>query len=146
MYRIWGISCTLSKPSSMATLANSLACPDCFSVFIPRQIIKEKAVWPCKSEKTTPHWPHRSCCRLVDFYYMSYLVVHHHWINPRNILCEIHLLFHFRMHIYLLFFSVVLPCSMVHASFPHFRMFLLAVTSFGSLALSVINMDDTISF
>ena len=42
MYRIWGIACTVRKPSSMTTLASSLACSDRFSVFISPQIIKKK--------------------------------------------------------------------------------------------------------
>ena len=67
----------LSKPSSVATLARSLACPDHVFHFLPPQIITEKVDWPCK---TIPRWPRR-----WPFLIISYLVVHHHWINPRNI-------------------------------------------------------------
>ena len=119
---------TLSKSSSMATLARSLACPD----RIWTQIVTEKVVWPCS---TIPFWLHH-----WPILVMSYLVVHHHWINARNILWEIHLWFHFRSA-YLFAFLLVLLYSMVHVCFSTLlQASLLALTSFGSLALWLIWM------
>ena len=52
---------------------------------------------------------------------MSY---HHHWINPQNILWEIHLSFHFRQDAYLFAFLLVLPhsiwCTCVFRTFASF--------------------------
>ena len=45
---------TLSKPSSMATLAHSLTCPDRVFPFFCQHKYTEKAVWP---HKTIPRWP-----------------------------------------------------------------------------------------
>ena len=99
---------TLSKPSSMATLAHSLTCPDHVFPFFCHHKYTEKAIWP---RKTTPRWPR--CWPILN---MCYLVVHHHWFNPWNILWEIHLSFHLRMCIYLLFFWCY-HYSMVHMHF-----------------------------
>ena len=84
------------------------------TVFLPPQIITKKAVWPCK---IIPHWP-----RCWPILITCYLVVHHHWINPRNILWEIHLSFHFWMCIYLPF----LWCCRIRVQlcFLHFCKFL----------------------
>ena len=74
---------------------------------------------------------------------MSYLVVHHHWINGRNILWEVHLTFHFRMlsYNYLVLFwcchIVWLTC--VFHTFASFYVSLELVWQPGSL----INMDGT---
>ena len=75
---------TVSKSSSMATLAHSLACPDHVFSFLPPQIMA-KSAWP---RKAIPRWPHH-----WPILIMFYLVVHHHWINPRNILYICHSIF-----------------------------------------------------
>ena len=51
---------TLSKPSSMATLARSLACPDRVSVFLPPQILITE------NDLATQDYP-----LLADSYYVS---------------------------------------------------------------------------
>ena len=68
------------------------------------------------------------------------LVVHHHWINPWKILWGIHLSFHFRMCIYLLFFWCchIVWCTCVSHTFASFSVSLDFVWQPGSL----INMDS----
>ena len=63
---------TLSKPPSMATLARSHACPDrVFRFLLPKIIIEKRSVY------TRPYLADLVAGRLL----LSYLVVHHHWIN-----------------------------------------------------------------
>ena len=74
----------------------------------------EKTVWACK---IIACWPHRWLILI-----MFYLVVHHHWINPQNILLKIHLSFYFRMHIYLFFFWCchIVWCKSILCAFASF--------------------------
>ena len=98
----------------------------CFSVYLPPHIIPEKAVWP---SRTIPHWSRRWLILI-----MSYLVVHHHWINPGMFLSNTFVSPF--SGAYLFTFLLVLPYSMVHACFsPLLQVSLLALTSLGSLAL-----------
>ena len=126
---------TLSKPSSMTTLCmQPRMFRPCFSIFLPPQIITEKVVW---SRKTIPRWP-RSWLILI----MSYFVVHHYWINPQKILWEMHLSFHFwSAYLFAFLFWYCHICSMVHTHFSALlQVVLLALTSFGSLALWLTQM------
>ena len=97
----------------------------CFSVFLPPQVIMGKAV--C-SRKTIPHWPRR-----WPILIMSYVVIHQHWINPgrfsEKYIC------HSIFECLSIYFLLVLPYGMVHVCFSALlQVFLLALTSFGSLA------------
>ena len=119
----------------MATFVRSLTCPDCAYRFSATTNNNEKS--GLAMQDYIPHWP-----RCWPILITCYLVVHHHWINPRNTLREIHLSFHFRMCIYLLSYGVAIyGCSCVFCTFASFSVSLNLIWQPGSL----INMDGTIS-
>ena len=117
----------LSTPSSIATLAPRLACP--YHVFCLSDTTNKNR----KSDLATQDSWHRRWPILIMFY----LVVHHHWIYPRNILWKIHFIqFSDPMCIYLLLLWCchMVWCMRVSLSIL-LQVSLLALTSFDNLAL-----------
>ena len=129
---------TLSKPSSMATLAHSLAYPDrVFLFFCHHKVIMEKMIWP---HKTIPRW---------TIFIMSHLVVHHHGLTSRRFFAEKYFCNSILDAYYLLSFGVAWPrwpgISVVWCThvFPHFASFSVSLHLVWQPD-SLINMDGTI--
>ena len=120
---------TVSKPSSIATLACSLTCPDqVFRFFYHHKINNNRKRW---SGHTRLYFAGPVAGRLLLC--LIYLVVHYHWTPEDSLRNTFVIPF---SNAYPFAFLLVLPYSMVHTCFSALlQVSLLALNSFGSLAL-----------